>query len=156
MLDKVLRRITQSLLCPYKLRSYFLNRGGYDISDSAHIKSGCYFEGGHVHVGDNVFINHDCCFYSYPDETSMIEIEENVTVAMHVTFCTHTHNMGTAECRAIRSTITAPILVEKGSWIGSDVTILPGMNIGKGCIIAAGSVVIKGWLDNSLYAGVPA
>lgn len=34
--------------------------------------------------------------------------------------------------------------------------MLPGVNIGKGCVIAAGSVVIENCEDNWLYAGIPA
>ncbi len=42
-------------------------------------------------------------------------------------------------------------------WIGSKVTILDGVNIGNGCIIAAGSVVVSGnYDDNKIYGGVPA
>lgn len=40
--------------------------------------------------------------------------------------------------------------------IGANVTILPGVNIGSGVIIAAGSVVVHDCEDNSIYAGNPA
>ncbi|MGE9905782.1 DapH/DapD/GlmU-related protein [Streptococcus alactolyticus] len=38
-----------------------------------------------------------------------------------------------------------------GCWIGADVIILPGVTIGRGCVIVAGSVVIKDVEPNSLY-----
>ena len=41
-------------------------------------------------------------------------------------------------------------------WIGCNVTILKGVNIGKGAVIAAGSVVIKNVEPYSIVAGVPA
>ena len=44
----------------------------------------------------------------------------------------------------------------KGTWIGANAIVLPGVRIGEGCVIAAGSVVVNDCEDNSLYAGVPA
>jgi acetyltransferase-like isoleucine patch superfamily enzyme len=41
-------------------------------------------------------------------------------------------------------------------WIGSKVTILDGVTIGEGCVIAAGSVVTKSFPDYSVIGGVPA
>lgn len=157
MVEKIFRRLTQSFLCPYKVRTFLLNHGGkYQISNSAIIKSGCYFEGNHIHIGENVIINHDCRFYSYNDETSLIQIEENVSIAMGVTICTHTHHIGGADRRAVKGTIVKPITIGKASWIGMNVTIFPGVKIGNGCIIAAGAVVIKDCIANGMYAGVPA
>lgn len=41
-------------------------------------------------------------------------------------------------------------------WIGGNVTILPGVNIGNNVVIGAGAVVTKDIPDNSLAIGVPA
>ena len=102
-----------------------------------------------------MFINHDCSFYSYKNkENSLILIGDNVKIAMGVTFCTHTHELGDGVMRAGK-TVAAPITVGEGSWIGANVTILAGVHIGKGCIIAAGSVVTKDCENNGMYAGVP-
>ena len=48
------------------------------------------------------------------------------------------------------------IEIGDGTWICANVTILPGVKIGKGCVIAAGSVVNKDCEDNCMYGGVPA
>lgn len=48
------------------------------------------------------------------------------------------------------------IYIENDVWIGANVTILPGVRIGKCSVIGAGSVVINDIEDYSIYAGVPA
>ncbi|MEG0339735.1 MAG: acyltransferase [Oscillospiraceae bacterium] len=68
---------------------------------------------------------------------------------------TATHNIGDADCRC-GTDKTAPIIIEDGCWIGINVTILPGVTIGHGTIISAGSVVKKNCKPNSIYAGNPA
>lgn len=52
--------------------------------------------------------------------------------------------------------ITEPIKIGNNVWIGMGATILPGVNIGDGAIIAAGSVVNKDVPAYSLVGGVPA
>ncbi|RAX43840.1 hypothetical protein DQ354_18685 [Arthrobacter sp. AQ5-06] len=49
-----------------------------------------------------------------------------------------------------------PIVIGDGTWIGASVTVLGGVTIGKGCVIAAGAVVVHDIPDNSLAGGVPA
>lgn len=49
-----------------------------------------------------------------------------------------------------------PVSIGDGCWIGEKVCILPGVTIGKKCIIGAGSVVIKSIPDYSIAAGNPA
>ena len=49
-----------------------------------------------------------------------------------------------------------PIKVGDNCWFGANVSVMPGVTIGNGCVIAAGSVVTKDLPDNSLAAGVPA
>jgi len=49
-----------------------------------------------------------------------------------------------------------PVYISSDVWIGSSCIILPGVKIGKGCVVAAGSVVTKNIDDNSIVGGVPA
>ena len=48
-----------------------------------------------------------------------------------------------------------PVRIGRGSWIGHAATILPGAQIGEGCVVAAGSVVRGLVPDRSIVAGVP-
>ena len=48
------------------------------------------------------------------------------------------------------------VVIEKDVWIGCNVTILSGVNIGRGSVIAAGAVVTKDVPPYSICGGVPA
>lgn len=48
-----------------------------------------------------------------------------------------------------------PVNIGDDVWIGGNVTILPGVNIGNNVIIAAGAVVKKDIPDNCVVGGVP-
>jgi acetyltransferase-like isoleucine patch superfamily enzyme len=49
-----------------------------------------------------------------------------------------------------------PVIVGEGTWLGINVVVLPGVTIGKGCIVGANSVVTKHLPDYSVAAGAPA
>jgi acetyltransferase-like isoleucine patch superfamily enzyme len=48
------------------------------------------------------------------------------------------------------------VVIEDGVWIGANCCILPGVHLGSGCVVAAGSVVTKSFSAFSIIAGVPA
>lgn len=49
-----------------------------------------------------------------------------------------------------------PVIIEDDVWIGRRAIILPGVTIGKGCIIGAGAVVTANTEPYAIYGGVPA
>jgi acetyltransferase-like isoleucine patch superfamily enzyme len=49
-----------------------------------------------------------------------------------------------------------PVVIGPGTWLGINVTVLPGVTIGQGCVIGAGSVVTRDVPDFHIAAGVPA
>ena len=48
------------------------------------------------------------------------------------------------------------IIIDDGVWIGANATILSGVHIAEGCVIAAGAVVSKNTVPYGIYGGVPA
>ena len=48
-----------------------------------------------------------------------------------------------------------PISIGNNVWLGSNVIVLPGVKIGDGCVIGAGSVVTKDIEANSVAVGIP-
>lgn len=137
-------------LCPLKLRNIIYNSLGNKICN-AKIFSRCYIGGKGLSVGDKTFINHECFF----DLSDTITIEDNCNIGMRCIFVTGTHNIGGSSRRATGN-ITKSIYIGEGSWIGANVTILPGVKVGKGCIVAAGATVVDDCEANCVYAGVPA
>lgn len=51
---------------------------------------------------------------------------------------------------------TAPVTIGEDAWLGTQVVVLPGVTIGKGAIIGAGSVVTRDVPAYEIWAGVPA
>ena len=74
---------------------------------------------------------------------------------MNVVCVCVSHELGSTNQRA-GVDFYQSIFIGDGVWIGSNSLILPGVNIGKGSVIAAGSVVCENVDENVLVGGVPA
>ena len=105
--------------------------------------------GRNIHIGKNVFINAGCKF----QDQGGIYIEDGVLIGHNAVLATINH-MEDSEKRA--GMIFQPIHIEKNVWLGANVTVLPGVTIGEGSVIAAGAVVTKDVPANIIAAGVPA
>ena len=106
--------------------------------------------GCNITVGDTFYANYDCVFL----DAAPITIGNNVLVAPRVCFYTAGHPIAPS----VRNTgleFAAPITVEDDVWIGGNVTVLPGVTIGTGTIVAAGSVVTKDLPAGVIAAGNP-
>jgi acetyltransferase-like isoleucine patch superfamily enzyme len=124
---------------------------GYNI----HCQSSTTFWSPHRHIilGDNVGIGDRCTFLCD------VEIGNKVLIASDVAFVNsddHRFNVvGKAMWDAGRGD-QFKIVVEDDVWIGHGVIVLTPVHIGRGSIVAAGSVVIKDVPPYSIVAGVPA
>jgi maltose O-acetyltransferase len=84
-----------------------------------------------------------------------ITVCDHVTIGHEVMLITSSHEYSVPQHRAGRLTI-APITVEEGAWLGARCTILPGVTVGRGAVVAAGAVVNRDVPANTLVGGVPA
>lgn len=89
------------------------------------------------------------------DLGAAIRIGNNVRIGHDVSLLTVTHMVGSQSLRAGRSTF-GEIVIEDGCWLASRCTVLPGVTIGAGAIVAAGSIVTRNVPPHTLVAGVPA
>ena len=95
------------------------------------------------------------------DYTPRVHIGNHVSIAANVTFVPMASANNGQEINTypyVRDHLTkaADIVVEDEVWIGADVTILPGVHIGRCAVIGAGSVVTGDVEAYHIYAGVPA
>ncbi len=104
-----------------------------------------------VKMGKNVLISTK----KWSTEPWLITIGNNVQVTKDVYF--HTHGGGhVARSLYPNFDCFGPIVVEDGAYLGSGSHIMPGVTIGNGCLVAAGSVVTKSTPPYSVIAGNPA
>lgn len=84
-----------------------------------------------------------------------ITIGDRVALGHEVMLMTETHAMAGIYRRAGQLE-AHPITIGTGAWLGTRCTVLPGVNIGEGAVVAAGAVVTKDVPPHVLVAGVPA
>jgi len=104
-----------------------------------------------VSFGKNVFVNCYCYFM----DGAKITVGNNVFIGPYCGFYTATHPVDYAN-RNKGLEKALPITIGDNCWFGANVSVMPGVKIGNGCVIAAGSVVTKDLPDNVMAAGVPA
>ena len=109
--------------------------------------------GTNVRLGDNVFINFNSVFL----DTCLITIGPRTLVGPNVSFYSATHPLDPAVRDGTRGPeLGKEIHVGEDCWIGGNVSILPGVILGRGSVVGAGSVVTKSVDAFTVVAGNPA
>lgn len=104
-----------------------------------------------VTIGENCFIS----TRNWSSEAYLITIGNNVYITSGVWL--HTHGGGSAVLdKCPNFDLFGKILIKDYAYIGTNAQIMPGVTIGKGSIIAAGSIVTKSVPDNEVWGGNPA
>lgn len=123
-----------------------------DLPDGVTVLAPVYFDyGKYTHFGKGTFVNHNCYFM----DGGTIHIGKNVFIGPSCGFYTASHPINYAD-RNKGLEKALPIVVGDNCWFGANVSVMQGVTIGAGCVIAAGSVVTKNVPENCLVAGVPA
>lgn len=106
-----------------------INPDGISIGSTSHINSECILDGrGHIIIGNNVSISFRTCLI------------------------TGSHNINSS----VFSYSKKKIIIKDYAWIGVNATVLPGVTIGYGSVVAAGAIVTKDVPDMTIVAGIPA
>ncbi|EPX75374.1 serine O-acetyltransferase activity [Schizosaccharomyces octosporus yFS286] len=105
----------------------------------------------HIRIGKNFYANNACNFL----DVAPITIGDNVLFGPSVQLCTATHPLDIST-RNSGNELAKPIKIGNNVWIGLGAIILPGVTLGDGCVIGAGSVVTKDIPANTVAVGSPA
>ena len=121
---------------------------GRDLSDVRILTPFICDFGNRVKFGKGVFLNHSAILSA----SGGIEFEDGVMVAPGVRIATINHDMNNRHTIYTYGKVT----IKKNAWLGMNVTVCPGVTIGKYAVVAAGAVVTKDVPDYAVVGGVPA
>ena len=112
---------------------------GAVLGSNCNICSHCFIEND-VKIGNNVTVKNGVSLYDG------IVIEDDVFIGPNAVFCNDKYPKSKNKNFKLE-----PILIKKGASIGANATILPGVTVGEGALVGAGSVVTKDVEKNSVY-----
>lgn len=152
-----------SLLFPYiwdKFWSFFYKRSMKSCGKNVYIRPTCSdFKGlWNLSVGDDTSIPKGSVFYC---TEAPLTIGKKVIFGPHPTIITGDHRIDVIGKYIIDSHEKLPqndasVTLEDDVWTGANITILKGVTIGRGSVVAAGAVVNKSCPPYSIIGGVPA
>ena len=130
------------------------------FSQTSEIRAGAYVVGcSKIEIGNRVIIRPSCMLFGESNtlDTSII-IEDDVMMGSGVHIYIHNHKFERVNIPFIDQGYypDKAVIIKKGSWLGANVILLPGVTIGENTVIGAGSVVTKSIPGNVVAAGSPA
>lgn len=106
-----------------------------------------------IKIGNNVGIGE----FAYLGGSGGLEIGDECIIGQYLSCHPENHHYDILDISIRHQGVSRKgIKIGKNCWIGSKVTILDGVEIGNGCVLAAGSVITKSFPENSIIGGVPA
>ncbi len=130
--------------------------GQFVVAHGAMISRGCLLsakEGG-ISIGERATVGASCVFYSFGG----IEIGADTMIAAQCYIGGGRYDpRGSLEVPMHRQPLPGRgVVIEEDCWLGAGVTVVDGVRIGRGSIIAAGAVVTRDVVAETIVAGVPA
>lgn len=154
-MKKILYKIYILILRKYSifkfLRYFFVKKSIKFCGKNVNIRNNAFFDQS-LSIGDNSSLGINCMIMKG------VTIGANVMMAPEVYIYTQNHKFDDVTIPMVKQgrTPMEEVIIEDDVWIGSRVTILPGVKIGKGSVIAASSVVTKDVEPYTVVAGNPA
>ena len=132
----------------HDLRNLYIKLGGGRVGKSR-IDIGSYIRRINcLKVGNYTYINRECIL----DAAGGLIIGDRVSISYRCCLMSGSHDVNSL-CFAANH---KPILIKDYAWIGVGATILGGVTVGEGAVIAAGSVVTKDVEPYTVVGGIPA
>lgn len=140
-------------ICPHipfwSIRKPLLKLAKVKLGNGSFIMRKCYFmDPNRLVVGEHSHINRGCII----DARGTITIGNNVSVSHNVQLISGGHDAQSPKFMGVFK----PIKIDDYAWLGVGCTILQGVHIGKGAVVAAGSVVTKDVEPFAVVGGIPA
>ena len=165
---RALKRVSHELSAAYsrstedetELRQMLLRRILGGMGEHVFMQGPIFFHyGSHTTIGDYFFANYN---FTVQDD-GPVTIGDHVDIGPNVTIVTPIHPMVAEERVSLideegnpaRLCYVRPVHIGSRVWLGANVVVCGGANIGDGCVIGAGSVVTGDIPPNSFAAGVP-
>ena len=139
------------------LRVKLKQRGGTfpkAVGNGSEVHHSCNFVAPeNIEIGAYVYVGADC----FINCAGRVIIKDGVSISSFVSILSEDHVFQDATAVPYGQQMKLkPVVLERGVWIGLNVTILPGVNIGEGAIVGAGSVVTRDVDSGVIVAGNPA
>lgn len=126
------------------------------LGDNIYLKEGVKIcscnQNAKIEIGNQTTIG----YYTFIFSSEMISIGSNCMIAPFVYIVDSNHGTDLGKPMNQQNNVTVPIKIGSDVWIGSHSSILKGVTIGDGAIIASGSVVTKNVEPFSIVGGIPA
>jgi maltose O-acetyltransferase len=139
-----------------RLRPRLYRQIGFKVGRDVSIFGNISFDGGgdiysRLTIGDGVIINS----HVHININAPVFIGNRVGVGHHSIIITDTHEIGPSHARLGRHS-SLPVTIEDGAWVCATATLLPGVTVRKGAVVAAGSVVSRDVPPDTMVVGSPA
>jgi len=140
----------------HSIRRFFYRLCGIKIGHGStiHMMARIY-DPRYIAIGDDTLIGEKATLdgrRQLPNSKGALTIGSHVDIASEVMIWTSQHDIRSDDMKAIEE----PVVIKDYVFIGPRSIILPGVTIGKGAVIAAGSIITKDVSPMSIMAGVPA
>lgn len=99
-----------------------------------------------VEIGANCFFNNDCSI----NANCLVKIGEGTLLGENVKIYDHNHRFNMHKKLKDQGFSNGTVMIGERCWIGSNVTILKGAEIGNNCVISAGCLISRKIADNSI------
>lgn len=155
MLKETIRNLANNfILSQARLRGKFWSLFLHSAGQNLQIMHNCrILAPGTVTIGNNVYINHNTDIYGQGG----VEIGDHVLVGPNTNILSVNHAFDDwTQPISTQGISTKKVIIEDDVWLCANVTVIPGVRIGKGSIIGANALVAKDVEPYSIMGGVPA
>ena len=135
---------------PARVRELLAQLTGRPVDESVTVFPPFYSDfGRNITLGKRIFINSGCRF----QDQGGVVIGDDCLIGHNTVMATLNHDLAPSRRADMHP---APIVLGRNVWVGSNVTVLPGVTIGDNAVVAAASVVTKDVPENTVVVGSPA